>query len=222
MQELEIKCLLKNDASDFGWKIVADERNEVIKDQKQDIVNMKHTIDAARELQVDHQKLQESYSSLQRNHYLLQQDHAKLRRENKKSDKKIKDLEARIDTKSQECFEANHARQDTSNLTMGISSERTRSWFHHNFAFASDGPKRTLDNALVHLSNRLDLPSVVIAYLRKEFFLTGSSLGRVNDARFNEAVIGWACGTICVQQKVYNSAYTVPEDRSGACEICVR
>ncbi|KAH0124720.1 hypothetical protein KCU67_g17686, partial [Aureobasidium melanogenum] len=30
MQELEIKCLLKNDASDFGWKIVADERNEVI------------------------------------------------------------------------------------------------------------------------------------------------------------------------------------------------
>ncbi|KAH0387289.1 hypothetical protein KCU92_g1765, partial [Aureobasidium melanogenum] len=232
MQKLEIKCLLRNDASDFGWKIVADERNEVIKDQKQEIGNMRSRNDAAKELEISHQSLQTDYEhlqlshrilqrkhkSMQQGHTSLQQDHNNLREEKTRFDKKIQDLEARLDTTTKEWLEAKLAQQHDSRLTMQKPFGDARPRLRCNSAC---DPKRTADDILAHLSNRRDLPSVVIAYLHKEFFLTGVSLGRVNDARFNEAVIDWACGTICVQQKVYNSEYIVHEDRSGACESCV-
>ncbi|KAG9674675.1 hypothetical protein KCU99_g4243, partial [Aureobasidium melanogenum] len=235
MQELEIKCLLKNDASDFGWKVVADERNEVIKDQKQEIGNMRSKNDAAKELEISHQSLQADYEHLQQNHQTLQQkhksmqqdhtslqqDHNNLREEKIKSDKKIQDLETRLDTTTKEWLEAKLAQQHNPRLTMQKPFGKARPRLHCNSAC---DPKRTANDILAHLSNRHDLPSVVIANLHMEFFLTGVSLGRVNDARFNEAFIDWASGTICVQQKVYNHTleYTVPEDRFGACESCVR
>ncbi|KAG9552195.1 hypothetical protein KCU71_g14116, partial [Aureobasidium melanogenum] len=75
MQEFETKCLLKNDASDFGWKIVANERNEVIKDQKQDIENLRSKNDAAKDLEISHQSLQVDYQHLQLSYEILQRKH---------------------------------------------------------------------------------------------------------------------------------------------------
>ncbi|KAH0405170.1 hypothetical protein KCU89_g392, partial [Aureobasidium melanogenum] len=96
MQELEIKCLLKNDASDFGWKIVADESNEVIKDQKQDIENMQcaidATIDAAKELRASHQFLQEDYKSLRRSHSRLLEEWIEMKQAKTRYKRKIRDF----------------------------------------------------------------------------------------------------------------------------------
>lgn len=243
VQDIEIKHLLAHNEIDIEWKAICKERSIVNMQQKKRLENMEREIDAAKELITNHrilqskheqlqqshgllrqkhQSLQQNHTSLQQDHISLQQDHSNLREEKAKSDEKIHDLEARLDSTTREWLEAKLDQQHVSHSMLQKSPENARPRPRSNSAFENSIPKRTVDEILVHVSNRHDLPSAVIAYLQKEFFLTGVSLGRVNNPSFTQAAIDWDQGKICVQQKVYSSTFAVPEDQHGSCESCVR
>lgn len=215
MQELEIKKLLVADASDFGWKVVADERGEVIKDQKKDIEAMKSRNDAAKELQADHQKLQGDYTH-------LQQTYNKLREEKTKSDERISDLEVRLNART---FAPPRPIRPLPYRPFQAKLPSSRGYFGHGGAQGARGAapqgQRTVDDVLIHVSNGGDLPPMAIRHLQNQLFLWAASLCRLDEVRFNELVTDRVSGIICIQQKAFDVPATVPENRNGACHICV-
>lgn len=152
-QEVEIKRLLLDDASDFGWKVVADGKSQVIKDQEQQIETIKCKNNAAvkeleikhESLQKDHEKLAQSHKLLQQKHQSLQQDHASLRQDHEtlrgkktKSDKKIQDLEARLTSRTQDLLKAKE--ELASHLKKQKPSQNTSPWLRHDHTSDSASP----------------------------------------------------------------------------------
>lgn len=216
MREMQTKCLLQNEANGFGWRDVADEKSEIVKEQKRDIENMKRKIDAGKHLEINHRDLRRDYDTLERHFKELEQDYGNLRYEKTKFDKKRHDLETRLDRRTQECLKAKHALEHVSHLLMQKPSTNAQSW-----VYSFTGLTRTLKDVLDFASNGHDLPPVVYSYLQDQFTTTMTSLCMVNDIQFNTAVIDYASGNTCVQQKVCGLAATVPRHRAGACESCV-
>ncbi|KAH0359368.1 hypothetical protein KCU65_g10003, partial [Aureobasidium melanogenum] len=222
-REIEAKWARHNEASGFGWRKKADEKDEEIKDLKQDIENMKSEIHAAKRLETDHQSLQREHDDLKRHfenlndHFEeMEKDYGNMRYEKTKVGKKSHDLETSLGRKTRECLKAKHALEHVSHLLMQSPFANAQSWI-----YPLTGLARTMQYVLAFASNWHKLPPVVYWYLQNQFTADMTSLCMINDFQFNTAAMDFASGLTYVQEKVCGYAATVPRHRGGACESCV-
>jgi len=231
LQDIEIKKLLANDEINVDWKAICNERSIVNKQQQQILQFMESENDAAKEFKTDHwvlrgehehlqqkyrllrqkhESLQQEHISLLQDHTSLQQNHNDLEEEKTKSVKKIQDLEARLDaTTSAPSIEIPSRPRHGSQVNLTPSRARRSS------------PRRTLEIVLARVSNRDELPPVVITYLKTQFFSTATSLGRIDDFRFSLLTLETVPGVVCLQRQANSGAAIVHIYRDGACEDCV-